>query len=40
MQVVYPLLLKDAVHYSLLRVLFPLMDEAVETIAFPTMRSN
>lgn len=34
MQVVYLLLLKDAVHYSLVRVLFPLMDEAMESIVF------
>lgn len=34
MQVVYLLLLKDAVHYSLVRVLFPLMDEAMETIVY------
>lgn len=34
MQVVYLLLLKDAVHYPLVRVLFPLMDEAMETIVF------
>lgn len=40
LQVVYPLLLKDAVYYSLVRVLFPLIDEAMETIAFSTMRSN
>lgn len=39
LQVVYPLLLKDAVYYSLVRVLFPLIDEAMETIAFSTMRS-
>lgn len=38
MQVVYPLLLKDAVHYSLVRVLFPLIDEAMKTSAFSTMR--
>lgn len=40
LQVVYLLLLKDAVHYSSVRVLFPLIDEAMETIAFSTMRSN
>lgn len=40
LQVVYLLLLKDAVHYSLVRVLFPLIDEAVETTAFSTMRSK
>lgn len=34
LQVVYLLLLKDAVHYSLVRVLFPLMDEAMETIVY------
>lgn len=38
LQVVYPLLLKDAVHYSLVSILFPLIDEAMETIAFSTMR--
>lgn len=40
LQVVYRLLLKDAAHYSLVRVLFPLIDEAMETIAFSTVRSN
>ena len=40
LQVVYLLLLKDAVHYSSVRVLFSLIDEAMETIAFSTMRSN
>lgn len=39
LQVVYLLLLKDAVHYSSVS-LFPLIDEAMETIAFSTMRSN